>query len=116
MPGDIGSEQDALITYEVVRWRAAHCDEHDVFVDLCPRCEALPQACALHPQVNGRWPGFDLGCEACMATRPGYDNLGVVDSEVTTAERACQMLGLPFRMVRRGVIRVPLNLYRRRRR
>lgn len=112
MPGDIGSEQDALITYEVIQWLSAHCREHETYMDECVACRLMPQACPEHPQVNGQWPGFDLGCEACMATRPGYRNLGVVGSEVTTAERAAWMLGMPFRRIREGVIRVPLNLLR----
>jgi hypothetical protein len=113
---DIASNQDALITYEVIQWLSAHCAEHESFEASCLACQLVPQACPEHPQVNGSWPGFDLGCEACMATRPGSINLGVVDSEVVTAEEACFKLGLPFQAIGRGMIRVPLNLLRRRRR
>src|SRR6184192_4385369 len=110
---DIASSQDALITYELVQWLSAHCPEHEAFESSCLACQLVPQACPEHPQVNGNWPGFGLGCQACIATRPGSINLGVVGSELTTAEKACRMLGLPFRAVRAGVIRVPLNLLRR---
>lgn len=110
---DVNSNQDALITYEVIQWLSAHCPEHEKFEDSCPRCQLIPQSCPQHPQVNGSFPGFDLGCEDCMATRPGSRNLGVVDSEVVTAEQAVRMLGMPFKKVRDGVIRVPLNLLRR---
>lgn len=114
MPADIGAEQDALVTYEVIQWLAAHCPEHERFEVDCLACQLMPQACPEHPQVNGNWPGFDLGCEACIATRPGSINHGIVDSEVVPAWKAARMLGMPFQWVSGRVIRVPLNLLRRR--
>lgn len=110
---DIGTNQDALITYELFQWLSAHCPEHDSFESSCLACQLVPQACPEHPQVNGTWPGFQLGCQACMATRPGYINHGVVQSEVVPAWKACLMLGMPFVRVSGKVIRVPLNLLRR---
>jgi hypothetical protein len=113
MPSDIAREQDALITYEVIRWFAATCPDHVVFVDECTACQLVPQTCPAHPKVNGSFPGFDLGCEACMATRPGFETVKVVGSEVVSAEEAVRKLGIPHIRLSGGMLRVPLNLLRR---
>src|SRR5437868_10931146 len=95
MPADIAEEQEALITYELVQWLGASCPDHDGFDSGCLACELVPQACPAHPKVNGGFPGFDLGCEACMATRPGYKVVQVVGRQIVSAEEAVRTFGIP---------------------
>ena len=110
---DVLTDQQALITYEFVKWLSAHCPEHEMFVAECLACQSVPQCCPKHPMANGTYPGFDLACQDCMKTRPGYETVKVVGEKIMSAEEACRILGLPYIRRNSKFIRVPLNLLRK---
>lgn len=112
-PTAVQAEQDAIVTLEATVWYAAHCPNHDQFCDVCPDCLVTPQNCPEHTPLE---PGVSnpVGwCPACQALRPDSARIGPVFHQVTTAERAFGMLGLPvtllnrFRRGRGRVLRVP---------
>lgn len=113
---DVRLGEEAKVTIQMVQWLAAHCPEHDKFEPLCLDCQATPQCCPDHPQVNGTFPGFsgEIACQACFATRPGYIDREVIAEGVMSAEEACHAFGIPHEYRRGGkFIRLPMNLLRR---
>jgi hypothetical protein len=114
MASDIASEQQALVSYELIRWLSASCPEHERFSPDCLACLTVPQACPAHPKTNGTFPGFDLDCAACKATRPGFETVMVAGQQVMSAEEAVRTFGIPHvRLAGGRVLRVGLDLLRR---
>jgi len=112
-PVTVGAEQDALVSLEATVWYAAHCPGHTRYDDHCLACLALPQNCPEHTPVPAGVSNPVGWCPACQATRPDSARIGPIYEQVTTAERAFHLAGLPitllnrFRRGRARLLRVP---------